>query len=75
MGSGTTGVACKLMNRKFIGIEKNEAIFKYASERLHKTIAPIRPIQDLAGNILIPQLSSSSLVNINAEVSPRTHIG
>ena len=75
MGSGTTGVACKLMNRKFIGIEKNEAIFKDATDRLNKTIAPIRPIQDLAGNILIPQSSSSSLVNINAEVSPRTHIG
>jgi len=34
MGSGSTGVACKEMNRKFIGIEKDEDIFKVAKERL-----------------------------------------
>lgn len=54
MGSGTTGVACKLMNRKFIGIEKNEAIFKIACERLNKTIAPSNPspITDIGGNTI-----------------------
>jgi site-specific DNA-methyltransferase (adenine-specific) len=36
MGSGSTGVACKEMNRKFIGIEKDEMIFKSAVERLNK---------------------------------------
>ena len=35
MGSGSTGVACKNMNRKFIGIEKDEEIFKIAEERLN----------------------------------------
>jgi site-specific DNA-methyltransferase (adenine-specific) len=35
MGSGSTGVACKEMNRKFIGIEKDENIFKSAVERLN----------------------------------------
>tara|TARA_R100001460_G_scaffold23269_2_gene46970 strand:- start:1250 stop:2005 length:756 start_codon:yes stop_codon:yes gene_type:complete len=35
MGSGSMGVACKNMNRKFIGIEKDESIFKVAMERLH----------------------------------------
>ena len=35
MGSGTTGVACKLMNRKFIGIEKDETIYKNAVERIN----------------------------------------
>jgi len=35
MGSGSTGVACKEMNRKFIGIEKDEKIFKNAVERLN----------------------------------------
>jgi DNA modification methylase len=33
-GSGTTGVACKKMNRKFIGIEKDPEIFKVMEERL-----------------------------------------
>jgi len=35
MGSGTMGVACKKMNRKFIGIEKDEEIFKVAEERIY----------------------------------------
>ena len=34
MGSGSTGVACKDMNRKFIGIEMNEDIYKVACDRL-----------------------------------------
>lgn len=34
MGSGTMGVACKEMNRKFIGIEKDENIFKIAKDRI-----------------------------------------
>ena len=34
MGSGSTGVACKIMNRNFIGIEKDEKIFNDAVERL-----------------------------------------
>mgnify|MGYP003631593047 CR=1 FL=1 len=38
MGSGSTGVACKAMNRNFIGIEKDEEIFKVALERTIKII-------------------------------------
>jgi len=34
MGSGTTGVACKNLNRKFIGIEKDEAYFNIAKDRI-----------------------------------------
>jgi site-specific DNA-methyltransferase (adenine-specific) len=34
MGSGSTGVACKNMNRKFIGIEMDEDIYKVACDRL-----------------------------------------
>lgn len=36
MGSGTTGVACKNLNRNFIGIELNEKYFKIASDRINK---------------------------------------
>jgi len=37
MGSGTTGVACKNLNRNFIGIELNENYFKIAKERIENT--------------------------------------
>jgi site-specific DNA-methyltransferase (adenine-specific) len=34
MGSGSTGVACKNTNRKFIGIELDENYFNIAKERI-----------------------------------------
>lgn len=34
MGSGTTGVACKNLNRNFIGIEIGENYFNIAKERI-----------------------------------------
>ena len=34
MGSGTTGVACKKLNRNFIGIELDEKYFNIAKERI-----------------------------------------
>jgi len=36
MGSGTTGVACKNLNRNFIGIEKDDEYFEIAKERILK---------------------------------------
>ena len=36
MGSGTTGLAAKNLNRKFIGIEQDEKYFKIAEERISK---------------------------------------
>ena len=36
MGSGSTGVACKNLNRNFIGIEMNENYFNIAKERIDK---------------------------------------
>lgn len=35
MGSGSTGVACKNLNRKFIGIELDENYFDIAKERIN----------------------------------------
>ncbi len=39
MGSGTTGVACVHLKRKFIGIECNEAYFEVACERIRRAQA------------------------------------
>lgn len=39
MGSGSTGVACKNTNRRFIGIELEERYFKIAEERINKASA------------------------------------
>lgn len=36
MGSGTTGIACKLLNRDFIGFELLEEYYKIAEERINK---------------------------------------
>ena len=36
MGSGTTGVACRNLNRKFIGIELDEDYYQIACDRIQK---------------------------------------
>ena len=36
MGSGTTGVACKNLNRSFIGIEMNDNYFEIAQKRINE---------------------------------------
>ena len=37
MGSGTTGVACKNLNRSFIGIEMDDKYFEIAKKRIEAT--------------------------------------
>ena len=41
MGSGTTGLACKNLNRNFIGIELDEEYFKISQNRLHNPLLDI----------------------------------
>lgn len=38
MGSGTTGVACKNLNRNFIGIELDETYFNLAKDRINNHV-------------------------------------
>ena len=38
MGSGTTGVACKNLNRNFIGIELDPEYFKIAEKRINESL-------------------------------------
>lgn len=38
MGSGSTGVACKNINRNFIGIEKDQEYFNIAKDRIESTL-------------------------------------
>lgn len=38
MGSGTTGVACSMNDRKFIGIEINNTYFNIAKDRINKCV-------------------------------------
>jgi DNA modification methylase len=54
MGSGTTGVACVKIGRKFIGIEKEERYFDIACKRIEQAYAqpdlfiepPPKPVQE-----------------------------
>ena len=54
MGSGTTGVACMNLGRKFIGIEREPKYFDIACERISRAVAqgrlfdpePVRAEQD-----------------------------
>lgn len=39
MGSGSTGVSCKMTGRKFVGIEKDENYFNVAKDRIDKCVA------------------------------------
>ena len=40
MGSGSTGIACLNLNRKFIGIEKDKNYFNIAKNRIENHIIP-----------------------------------
>jgi site-specific DNA-methyltransferase (adenine-specific) len=54
MGSGTTGVACMNLGRAFVGIERDPAYFKIASERIaaaQKLVAAVQRADGLSVSI------------------------
>jgi site-specific DNA-methyltransferase (adenine-specific) len=55
MGSGTTGVAAQNMNRKFIGIEKEEKYFNIAKERIEGAV-PVTEVVHQTSNALVDAL-------------------
>lgn len=50
MGSGTTGIACKIENRNFIGIEKEEKYYNIATERIENVVLDV-PVKQVAHSI------------------------
>ena len=46
MGSGTTGVACKNLNRDFIGMELDEKYFNIAKERINGVFATDSAVEE-----------------------------
>ena len=53
MGSGTTGVACKNLNRNFIGIELDKKYFDIAEKRINGEIV-YRKIEEPELNYKLP---------------------
>jgi len=51
MGSGTTGIACKNLNRNFIGIELDETYFEIAKERIANS--PEIPNSSICGQLTL----------------------
>ncbi len=49
MGSGTTGVACVNLGRKFVGIEKERKFFEIACRRIEQAYAQPRLFEDKVG--------------------------
>ena len=50
MGSGTTAIACRNLNRRFIGFEINETYYKAATERLQRETRQLRLIREPVSN-------------------------
>ena len=57
MGAGTTGIAAKMENRNFVGIERELDYFNSASERINNACVPVDEQDTTACNPLINALS------------------
>lgn len=51
MGSGTTGVACMNLGRKFIGIEIEKKYFDIACERIEQAQKQVRLFDDASRDV------------------------
>ena len=58
-GTGTTGVVCKKLGRKFIGIEKNSTYIKEAKKRILK----------------VKKIKSTEIKLLNKKISKKVNIG
>lgn len=62
MGSGTTGVACAQLGRKFIGIERDERYFEIACRRIEQAVAQ--------GQLFAPEPMKQEQASMFAEATP-----
>lgn len=56
MGSGTTGVACVQLNRKFIGIEIDKSYFDIAVGRVRKAV------EEQKGKFKLPEVKKPEVL-------------
>lgn len=68
MGSGSTGVAAKLTNRNFIGIEREEEYFKICTDRINNANGTITP----EDHQLTTQISKDMITTPNAPKKSET---
>jgi DNA modification methylase len=59
MGAGTTGIAAKMENRNFVGIERELEYFNSASERINNAGVSVSEVDTSPHNPLIDALSLS----------------
>ena len=55
MGSGSTGVACKKLDRQFIGMESDPEYFKISQGRIQNTV-PVEKVEHIISNPLLDAL-------------------
>ena len=69
MGSGTTGVACANLGRRFIGIEKERKYFDLACRRIEQAYAQPRLFEDAKVGAGETAVQGDMLLPANCEVS------
>lgn len=73
MGSGSTGVACKNLNRNFIGIERDDKYFEIARNRIENSGGQTADKADLFKISELPKNDSDNPLNFGGSGGNRTH--